>query len=101
MSSESTQKTGKNPGTIALIVGLIGLAIAGFGFYQGWEANDVRPLMSWLIGIAFWLSIAVGLLFLTQIWYVFHARWPIVVRRQCEHFLSVFPWLFLLFIPLL
>lgn len=101
MSSESTQATGKNPGTIALVIGLIGLAIAGFGFYQGWQAHDVRPLMSWLIGIAFWLSIAVGLLFLIQIWYVFHARWPVVIRRQAEHFLSVFPWLFLLFIPLL
>ncbi|PXA05029.1 hypothetical protein DDZ13_03435 [Coraliomargarita sinensis] len=101
MSSESTQTTGKNPGVIALIVGLIGLAIAGFGFYQGWQASEVRPLMSWLIGIAFWLAIAVGLLFLIQIWYVFHARWPVVIRRQCEHYLSVFPWLFLLFIPLL
>lgn len=101
MSSEPIQAKGKNPGLIALIVGLIGLAIAGFGFYQGWSAHEARPLMSWLIGIAFWLSVAVGLLFLVQIWYVFHARWPIVVRRQCEHFLSVFPWLFLLFIPLL
>jgi len=101
MSSESTQATGKNPGFIALVIGLVGLAIAGFGFYQGWQDNEVRPLMSWLMAIAFWLSIAVGLLFLTQIWYVFHARWPIVVRRQCEHFMSVFPWLFLLFIPLL
>lgn len=101
MSSESTQANGKNPAIIALIVGVIGLVVAGFGFYQGWENSDVRPMMSWLIGIAFWLSIAVGLLFLTQIWYVFHARWPIVVRRQAEHYMAVFPWLFLLFIPLL
>jgi len=101
MSSESTQATGKNVGLIAFVIGLIGLAVAGFGFYQGWQAGDVRPLMSWLIGIAFWLAIAVGLLFLIQIWYVFHARWPVVIRRQCEHFLAAFPWLFLLFIPLL
>ena len=101
MSSEFTQAKGKNPGLIALIIGLVGLAVAGFGFYQGWQADDARPLMSWLIGLAFWLSIGIGLLFLTQIWYVFHARWPIVVRRQAEHYLSVFPWLFLLFIPLL
>ncbi|MFP4156625.1 MAG: hypothetical protein ACLFU4_03320 [Opitutales bacterium] len=101
MSSESTLKQGKNPGTIALIVGLAGLLVAGIGFFQGWQAGEVRPLMSWLIAIAFWLSVAVGMLFLTQIWYVFHARWPVVVRRQCEHFMSAFPWLFLLFIPLL
>ena len=101
MSSESTQATGRNVGLIALVIGLIGLAVAGIGFYQGWQDNDPRPLMSWLIGIAFWLSIAVGMLFLTQIWYVFHARWPVVIRRQCEHFMAVFPWLFLLFIPLM
>ena len=101
MSSESTQAKGNNPDWIALVVGLIGLAVAGIGFYQGWQAHEVRPLMSWLIGIAFWLSIAVGLLFLVQIWYVFHASWPVVIRRQAEHYLSVFPWLFLLFIPLL
>lgn len=101
MSSESTQATGKNVGLIAFVIGLVGLAVAGIGFYQGWQDNNPRPLMSWLMGIAFWLSIAVGMLFLTQIWYVFHARWPIVIRRQCEHFMTVFPWLFLLFIPLL
>ena len=48
--------------------------------------------MSWLIGIGFWLSIAVGMLFLTQIWYVFHARWPVIIRRQCEHAFAVFPY---------
>ncbi len=101
MSSDTTIKQGKNPGAIALGIGLIGLVIAGFGFMQGWQAGDVRPLMSWLIGLAFWLAVAVGMLFLVQIWYVFHARWPVIVRRQCEHFMSVFPWLFLLFIPLL
>ncbi len=101
MSSDSTNKQGKNPGVIALLVGMVGLAVAGVGFIQGWQEDEVRPIMSWLIGIAFWLSVAVGMLFLTQIWYVFHARWPIVVRRQCEHFMSVFPWLFLLFLPLL
>lgn len=101
MSSESTQAKGKSPAGIALLAGIVGLVVAGFGFYQGWQAHDVRPLMSWLIGIAFWLAIAVGMLFLTQIWYVFHARWPIVIRRQCEHYMAVFPWLFLLFLPLL
>ncbi len=101
MSSEPTQVNSKDPSFIALVIGLIGLAVAGIGFYQGWVGHEVRPMMSWLIGIAFWLAIAVGLLFLVQIWYVFHARWPIVIRRQCEHYLSAFPWLFLLFIPLM
>ena len=101
MSSDATQVYGKKAGGIALVIGLIGLAVAGVGFFQGYNADDPRPLMSWLIGIAFWLSMAVGMLFLTQIWYVFHARWPTIIRRQCEHFFAVFPILFVLFIPLL
>ena len=101
MSSDATNANGRNVGMIALVIGLLGLAIAGFGFFKGFQAHDARPLMSWLIGIGFWLSMAVGMLFLTQIWYVFHARWPVIIRRQCEHFFAVFPVLFVLFIPLL
>ncbi len=88
-------------GVIALIVGFIGLALAGIGLLSGLGNHDPRPLFSWLIGIAFWLSIAVGMLFLVMIWYVFHARWPTLIRRQCEHGLAVFPWLGLLFLPLI
>jgi hypothetical protein len=58
MSSDSTNKQGKNPGVIALLVGMVGLAVAGVGFIQGWQEDEVRPIMSWLIGIAFWLSVA-------------------------------------------
>jgi hypothetical protein len=101
MSSDTTNSTGSKVGLIAGIIGLIGIAIALFGFKQGWDNNDPRPLMSWLIGIGFWLSIAIGMLFLTQIWYVFHARWPVIIRRQCEHCMASFPYLLLLFMPLL
>lgn len=100
MSSEATNDNAGKVGGIALIAGVIGLVVAVFGLIRGIGADDARPLMSWLIGIGFWLSIAVGMLFLTQIWHVFHARWPTVIRRQCEHCFSAFPWLFLLFLPL-
>ncbi|MGC6423371.1 MAG: hypothetical protein ACON4O_00115 [Lentimonas sp.] len=101
MSSDTTNSKGSNVGLIALVVGVVGVAIALFGFMQGWNNEDARPIMSWLIGIAFWLSIVVGMLFLTQIWYVFHARWPTIIRRQCEHCMAALPYLLLLFIPLL
>ena len=101
MSMETQKTQASKVAMTAFILGICGILVAGFGFYQGLQARDVRPLMSWLIGIVFWLSIAVGMLFLTQIWYVFHARWPVIIRRQCEHFMASFPWLFLLFIPLL
>ena len=87
---------------IALAIGIFGLTIAGYGIFSCLGTSDPsRGFLSWLIGFSFWLSIALGLLFITQIWYVFHARWPIIIRRQCEHFISIFPWLFILFLPLL
>ncbi|MGJ8654135.1 MAG: hypothetical protein ACSHX8_12755 [Opitutaceae bacterium] len=101
MSSDTSNSKGNNVGLIAFVVGIIGIAIALVGFMQGWANDDVRPIMSWLIGFAFWLSIGIGMLFLTQIWYVFHARWPIIIRRQCEHYFAAFPYLLLLFLPLL
>lgn len=101
MSSDAINNKGTNVGGIAFIVGLVGLVIAGFGFIQGLANDDPRPLMSWLLGIGFWLSVGIGMLFLTLIWYVFHARWPTIIRRQCEHCFAAFPWLLLLFIPLL
>ena len=88
-------------GTIALIIGVIGTAISLFGFKQGWDVSEVRPILSWLIAIGFWLSILVGMLFLIQIWWVFHARWPTIIRRQCEHCIAAFPYLLILFLPLL
>ena len=61
-----------------------------FGFMQGWRDGDVRPIMSWLIESDFgFLLHWVWVSFLIQIWYVFHARWPVIIRRQCEHFISV------------
>ena len=86
---------------VALAIGIFGLTIAGYGIFSCLGTSDPsRGFLSWLIGFSFWLSIALGLLFITQIWYVFHARWPIIIRRQCEHFISIFPWLFILFLPL-
>ena len=101
MDNQEDIKKINSVGLFALIIGAIGVSVAGFGFYQGLASEDARPLLSWLIGIAFWLSISLGVLFLTQIWYVFHARWPTIIRRQCEHCFSALPWLFILFLPLL
>jgi len=87
--------------TIGRNVAIAGLVVAFAGVVWGLATDSTRPLMSWLIGWAFWLSIGVGMLFLLMIWHVFHARWPAVVRRQVEHSLSALPWVALLFLPLL
>ena len=56
---------------------------------------------AWLLGVCFWTAMAVGMLLLVLIHHVFDAMWSTVLRRQMEHALAAFPWLALLFSPLL
>lgn len=86
---------------IALIIGILGLLLAGVGMAQGLVKNESRLVISWLIGFSIWYSIAVGMLFIVILWHLFDSGWSVVVRRQVEHGLSVFPWLGLIFLPLL
>lgn len=101
MSSDANKAKIEKIGNIAGIVGILGIMIAAFSMSKGWANGDVRSFMGWLLGLGFWLSIAIGMTFLTLIWYVFHARWPIILRRQCEHCMAAFPYLLVLFLPLL
>ncbi len=56
---------------------------------------------AWLVGIGFWTAIAIGMLMMILIHHIFDASWSIVLRRQYEHGLAAFPWLALLFLPLI
>lgn len=86
---------------LSLIIGVVGIAIAAFGFYSGITAGNDRPLLGWLVGVAFWLSVLIGMLFLVMISYVFDAGWSVVIRRQLEHAIGGFKILLLAFLPLL
>lgn len=85
----------------AFIIGLVGLAIAACGLILGVMHDDSRPVFSWLIGFSVWFSISIGMLFSLMMWHVFDAGWNIIIRRQLEHAVGVFPWLGLIFLPLL
>lgn len=95
-SSDPTAKAG-----LALIIGLIGLLIGGVGLFLGVSQDQPRYVSSWLLGFSFWLSLGVGMLFITMIWYIFDASWPVVLRRQFEHAFAAFKYLAILFLPLL
>lgn len=89
-----------NPGKcsfIALIVGLAGILLTVVGF---WIDSAYRVSISGLIAVIFWLSIALGMLFIVMLHHIFDAGWSTVIRRPLEHGLAVFPWLALLFAPL-
>ena len=84
-----------------LMLGLILIALSFVGLFTGSEVDPSRPFIGWLLGISFWLSILIGMLFLLMIWWMFDAGWAIIVRRQVEHAIGAFPYLALVFLPLI
>ncbi|HVU34780.1 MAG TPA: hypothetical protein VHE61_15210 [Opitutaceae bacterium] len=82
----------------ALTIGLIGIAATAVGLFIS-GAHVVAT--SWLVGIAFWTAIAIGMLMMVMIHHIFDASWSTVIRRQWEHGLAAFKWLALLFLPLI
>ncbi len=89
---------GSSGATKALVVGLVGIAITAAGLFLPDNAHAVA--LSWLVGVSFWTAITIGMLLLVMIHHIFDASWSVVIRRQWEHALSAFPWLALLFLPL-
>jgi hypothetical protein len=86
-----------SPG-LPLGIGLAGLAVAAAGFVID---EPQAAAAGWLTAVTYWTAIALGMLFLIMIGYIFDAGWSVVLRRQMEHAVSVFKWLALLFVPLL
>lgn len=82
------------------MLGLIGgiflaLTAVGLVFY-----GAQKIAVSWLIALTFWTALSLGALLLVLIHHIFDASWSTVIRRTLEHWLAVFPWLGLLFLPL-
>lgn len=84
-------------GQRALIIGLIALAVTVVGFVLG----PKQVAASWLLAVVFWTAMAIGMLFLIMIHHIFDAGWSTILRRPSEHAVAVFPWLALLFFPLI
>jgi len=56
---------------------------------------------SWLLAFMFFLSIALGALFLVMVHHLSDAGWSVATHRVCEHIASLlFPWLAILFLPI-
>ena len=84
--------------TKALIVGAVGTAVAVAGIFV---SSAHAAATAWLVGIGFWTAVALGMLMMILIHHIFDSSWSVVLRRQYEHGLAFFPWLLLLFVPLL
>ncbi len=83
----------------ALFVGLAGLALTALGVAV--SADRHGPVLAYLVGVSYWTAIAIGMLLMVMIHHIVDASWSVVIRRQWEHGLSAFKWLFVLFLPLL
>jgi hypothetical protein len=82
----------------ALTIGIIGLVLTALGLF----VSDTQVVaMSYLVGVTYWVAMAIGFLMLVLIHHVVDASWSVVIRRQWEHGLVSFKWLALLFLPLL
>jgi hypothetical protein len=79
-----------------LLAGIAGLVLTVIGLFV--DAHGAA--LSYVVGISYWTAVAVGMLMLVMIHHIFDAGWSTVIRRQFEHGLSAFKWLFILFIPL-
>jgi len=70
------------------------LAVSGAAMYP----EEFGP--SWLLAFMFFLSIALGVLFLVMVHHLTDAGWSVATRRFCEHIAALlFPWLAILFVP--
>jgi len=79
------------------IVGLVGVLVTAAGYFL-----DARQFFfSWLTAFSFWVTLAIGGLFMTMVHHLTGARWSVVVRRINEAVAITIPLFALLVIPLL
>ncbi len=78
--------------------GLAGLAVTAIGLFVS-DPHGVA--LSYLVGVTYFTAVAIGMLMLIFIHHIMDAGWSTVIRRQFEHGLAAFGWLFVLFLPLL
>lgn len=93
----SSDKPSSSCACKALGVGIAGIVLTIIGLFV---SDGHAVAISWLIGVTFWTAIAIGMLMLVMIHHILDASWSVVFRRQFEHGLAAFPWLALLFAPL-
>ena len=93
----SSETSVSSPAAKALGVGIAGIVLTILGLFV---SGGKVIAFSWLTGVTFWTAIAIGMLMLVMIHHILDASWSVVLRRQFEHALSAFPWLALLFSPL-
>lgn len=95
--NERFEKSTASLSALFLLVGGVSLAITAFGAYH-------RPdqfAHSWLFGFYYFYTICMGSFFWTVLHHAVDAEWSVVVRRQLENVISLFPYITMAAIPML
>ncbi|MGC2238210.1 MAG: hypothetical protein WA584_18800 [Pyrinomonadaceae bacterium] len=88
--------------TLALGIGGVLTVVIAIFFFIGAPAQKEQILRSWLLGFIFWGGIGVGCLGVLLLQYLISGAWGIVVRRVLEAgSRTIFPFLFILFLPIM
>jgi len=82
--------------TLALVVGLAGLAISAIG----WTVAPDQFFRSYLFAWIFWVGLAIGCLPVQMIHHLTGGAWGLVIRRPCEAGARTLPLMLLLFVPI-
>ena len=84
-------------GSIALTIGIAGLALSTAGYF----IDADRFFSAYHTAFVYWVTLALGALFFTMLQHVSGAVWSVVVRRASEAMSMTLPWLFLFFVPVI
>jgi hypothetical protein len=81
---------------------LVLMAVGGVLSALGAVKDPTEFGFSWLLAFMFYYSIALGALFVVMVHHLTDAGWSVGLRRFSEHLASLlFPWLAILFLPVL
>ncbi len=92
-----TIKDSGKVGVIALVLGVVFLGISVLGYLN----DSAHFFFNYLTAYIFWLSIALGGMFMTMVHHVTNATWSTVIRRITENMAGTMPVFVLLFIPII
>ena len=80
---------------IALVVGVVGLALSGVGVFL----NPRQAAFAYLFGIVFWTGLSLGMLCILMMHSLTNGGWGFVIRRFLEAGSYLLPLMALLFVP--
>ena len=87
--------------SVLMVVGGILSVVGAFISLNTKNDGGAEFGFAWLLSFMFFLTIAIGALFLVMVHHLTDAGWSVATRRVCEHLGSLmFPWLAILFLPI-